>query len=345
MATFGDYLNSQLPPEMQPQPSGAQRVAGLLNSFYSGLLGTPSTYGGLLSPDAIKDIQRQQRIALGAQLLQASGPSRTPTNFGQVLGSAVQAGNQAGYVAQNQAVDTALRQQELQNKEAALVLRPGAADPAAIAEWKYYAGLSPEDQRRFLELKRSQNPYVLGDVAGGKVKFNKQTGQFERVTTASQEASGAATVAGARAGAEKTAEQQAGAQFDLPRVEQNVAQAKKDIEDLKNDPSLKYITGAASLAPTIPGTGQARAISKYEQIKGQTFLQAYQQLRGSGQISDTEGRKAEAAVGRLNRAQNTTDFVAALSELEDVLDSGLAKARKQANSNASSNTSDPLGIR
>jgi len=67
-----------------------------------------------------------------------------------------------------------------------------------------------------------------------------------------------------------------------------------------------------------------------DQIGGQTFLQAYNMLRGGGVITDIEGQKATDALARLNTAQNPEDYRTALNELRTIVQSGLDKARRTA---------------
>jgi len=161
-----------------------------------------------------------------------------------------------------------------------------------------------------------------------------------------REANAKQTLAAAGASGTATGEKTAGAQFDLPRVESNVTQALGDINKLKNHPGLGNITGIYSKAPIIPGTDQAAANALAEQVQGQTFLQAYNSLKGGGAITDIEGKKGEAAIARLNRSQSTEDYRAALDDLSSVLKSGLDRMRKQAKAPAAkASENDPLGIR
>ena len=44
----------------------------------------------------------------------------------------------------------------------------------------------------------------------------------------------------------------------------------------------------------IPGTGSKRFGTRAAQLKGQAFLQAFEALKGAGQITEMEGAKAEA---------------------------------------------------
>jgi len=68
---------------------------------------------------------------------------------------------------------------------------------------------------------------------------------------------------------------------------------------------------------------------KIDQLKGQAFLQAYNNLKGAGQITEIEGTKAENATARLNQAQNKEDFVKALQDLKEVITSAKSRAEKQ----------------
>lgn len=95
------------------------------------------------------------------------------------------------------------------------------------------------------------------------------------------------------------------------------------IDGLLADPGLDSAVGAmgvvtSRLGPLAPDA--ARALSRIEQIQGQAFLQAFESLKGGGQITEIEGQKAEAAIARLNTAQSPEDFRAALTELKGVIE-------------------------
>jgi hypothetical protein len=201
--------------------------------------------------------------------------------------------------------------------------------PSNVLEYQYYTGLPPAEQKKYLEMKRTMNPFTQVDLAGGKATFDKRSGATTPLTTADQEAAGQAKVSAAKAGATETATKTADVSFDLPRLEQNVTQSLKAIDALRGHPGLPYMTGLYSKVPIIPGTKQAAASALAEQLQGKTFLEAYNTLKGSGQISNVEGEKAQAAIGRLNRSQSTEDYQSALDDLKSVLVSGLDRARAQ----------------
>ena len=99
------------------------------------------------------------------------------------------------------------------------------------------------------------------------------------------------------------------------------------IDSLIEDPALGRITGAVGVLPSMPGFGAARAESKAAQIEGQAFLQGFQSLKGAGAITEMEGKKATAAIARLDRKQSTADYIDALKELREIMTT--AKARYQ----------------
>jgi len=102
----------------------------------------------------------------------------------------------------------------------------------------------------------------------------------------------------------------------------------KSVDDALNDPGTFQATGpVGGLLPNV-FPGSTRGQSRIDQIRGQTFLQAYQDLKGGGQITEVEGGKAEDALARIN-AQNMEDddYRKALEDLRDVVVKGLRRAK------------------
>ena len=87
---------------------------------------------------------------------------------------------------------------------------------------------------------------------------------------------------------------------------------------------------AAPLSGFIPGTSTTDFKERFKQIGGQAFLQAFDTLKGGGQITEIEGAKATAALNRMNLAQSEVEFVKAAREFEDNLNKGMELARKRA---------------
>ncbi len=97
------------------------------------------------------------------------------------------------------------------------------------------------------------------------------------------------------------------------------------IDGILSDPALDTSTGVYSYLQGIPGTPQRRFGARANQLEGQAFLQAFESLKGGGQITEIEGQKATQAIGRLDTAQSAEDYRAALTELRGIL--SLAQSR------------------
>lgn len=116
----------------------------------------------------------------------------------------------------------------------------------------------------------------------------------------------------------------------LPAVEAATQRALDTVEAIRNHPGKKWGVGVTGVLPGIPGTEQRGFVTLVDQAKGQAFLEAFNSLRGGGQITEAEGRKATDALARLDRAQTPQDFDAALKDYEEVIRNGLAAVRKKA---------------
>ena len=97
------------------------------------------------------------------------------------------------------------------------------------------------------------------------------------------------------------------------------------VQDLKTDKDRKIGTGLTSLGNVIPASPGFDYNQKIKQIQGQAFLQAFESLKGGGHITEIEGQKATEAIARLDPRQSEEAFLKALSDLEEVITSGLRR--------------------
>ena len=80
----------------------------------------------------------------------------------------------------------------------------------------------------------------------------------------------------------------------------------------------------------IGGTEEADFMARFNQTKeGKAFLQAFELLKGGGQITEVEGNKAQGAITRMGTAQSEKEFVAAAREYQDAIRIGIQKLREQ----------------
>jgi hypothetical protein len=91
----------------------------------------------------------------------------------------------------------------------------------------------------------------------------------------------------------------------------------RGIDDVLADPYLPKMVGPVDQwLPNVSGDAN-RVQAKLDQIQGGTFLQAYNDLRGGGQITEKEGEKATAAYNRLSAmGQDNADYTKALNEFK-----------------------------
>ena len=67
--------------------------------------------------------------------------------------------------------------------------------------------------------------------------------------------------------------------------------------------------------------------SRFDQIKGGAFLQAFETLKGGGSITNVEGEKGTAALNRMGIAQSEKEFVQAAREFQAVIRAGVQRAQ------------------
>jgi hypothetical protein len=119
-------------------------------------------------------------------------------------------------------------------------------------------------------------------------------------------------------------------QGQLPSAEITAQQTISKIDELLADPNLANVSGIESYLPdwALAGAKGGKTLGvrrRVEQLKGSAFLEAYNGLRGGGQITEVEGQKAENAMARLETAQTDEDYVQALKDFRDAVQTGYAK--------------------
>jgi len=162
---------------------------------------------------------------------------------------------------------------------------------------------------------RAATPQEAAQYGASAGQVNVQTGEFKRTPLDK----GMKITSDGRGGFTLTEGPGVGGE-DKPKMEITSPSAMvSTIDGILNDPALGSATGILSFTQAIPGTAQRRVGARIAQLNGQAFLQAFESLKGGGQITEIEGQKATEAIGRLDSAQRTEDYVAALTELRDIL--------------------------
>jgi len=102
------------------------------------------------------------------------------------------------------------------------------------------------------------------------------------------------------------------------------------IETLLEHPGLDAAVGGTSIFPTRPGSDAADFEARFDQIKGEAFLSAFQKLKGGGTITETEGKKAESALARMQLSQSEKEFKSAAKEFKTTIEDGVNRKKAQA---------------
>jgi len=177
--------------------------------------------------------------------------------------------------------------------------RGSSSRPSSVEEFEFFQNLKdPAKRNEFMNLKRA------GFNAGG-VQYDASG---RPIVSADQIASDAGLISSSKAAGTETGKETARAKLDLPVVEFNAENMISRIDELLKHPGFKGAVGLKDPSGLIPGSPEQGALARIKQIQGGVFLQAYETLKGGGQITQIEGLKAEEALARLSAAQSEKDF-------------------------------------
>lgn len=173
--------------------------------------------------------------------------------------------------------------------------------------------------------------------SGAPVAGNTLTGQVSPTSVTPEAAiDEAATRKEAEAEAAATGEARGTAVANLPVVLSTSRYALETVDKLLNHPGRSAATGSSrNLGAGLQRFGPwSSAVKDFEvlreQARGQIFLDAYQALKGGGQITEVEGLKAEQAKARMDAAQTDQEYVAALNEFKQAIQRGIQLAQTRA---------------
>jgi hypothetical protein len=158
------------------------------------------------------------------------------------------------------------------------------------------------------------------------------------VPLAQQQAAAAATKTQATTEAEIVGKDLAEKRVNMGKSESNADYLLTKIDELfvdprtgKKNPGFEVSVGA-SVQPGfqfIPGTDKADWYARFDEIKGQQFIQAIDQLKNTGAISDKEGASAKAAISRMNTMQSEAEFKKAAQDFQNIIKRGIDRNRQK----------------
>lgn len=174
------------------------------------------------------------------------------------------------------------------------------------------------------------------DLQKGALDIMKSRGEFlaaEQERQAAQEQG--LTLGAFRKQQEKLGENRGERMATLPKVEAQAEQTLKLIDEVVNHKGKSAMVGLKNplmggtyLTSPIPGTPASGFMAKYNQLKGKQFLEAYNTLKGGGQITEVEGKKATDAISAMDLSTSEEEFDKAAEDLKDVIRTGLERQRQ-----------------
>lgn len=319
-----------VPPSSLPSgpPTGGPPVGGVgppVSRAGSPIRGVapPTGFGGRLQ-QAFQSPMGQ----FGLNLLANSGPSVVPRSTGSLIGQAGLAANQS--VQQQQLLDLQKRLIEAQ-------ITAGGSFTARNVQSTFKGEngnmhiVTRDGRVKDTGIGFRENLQLVEQSDGSVVAVDRATGQRVGTPVTADEAAMSTERAAAT-------ERRAEAQGALPRVQEQARRNLEILDRLENHPGFSGAVGAQGISTgfglaegAIPGTDEADFIALVDQIGGAAFLEAFQGLKGGGQITEVEGLKAEQAITTLrNRGQSEESYRQAIKDLRDVINSGLSREREAA---------------
>jgi hypothetical protein len=209
----------------------------------------------------------------------------------------------------------------------------GNQGPASVQEWKYFQQMTPQDQAAYLEMKRAPQVLNLGGSQAVRSPFGG-IGESYAVTPKQSEMPGFEAEVMA---AKKRAEDIQAAKSGLGRSEAQSTQMLDLLGQIEKHPGMSAVVGAPNplkggfgALGNLPGTPAADFRAKLDQLGGKQFLEAFESLKGGGQITQVEGEKATNAIAAMQTSQTEKQFLQSLNEFKQIVSGAVERARAKA---------------
>jgi hypothetical protein len=219
-------------------------------------------------------------------------------------------------------------------------------DPASVREFEYFQNLKPEKQAQYLNLKRNlagEGGVITStgqiQTLGGYGEAGARKAGMQRTAENISDLNLKPQIAGKSTFASETAKDDAQAQEKAKSVIGQFDNLTTTLDLLQKHPGLPDITGAkgggallsyVGKEKPIEGTNAAGAQALLDQVKGQQFLQAFETLKGGGNISVSEGEAATKALSAINSTTSEKDLVKNIQTLKNIMEKGKNRAIQRA---------------
>lgn len=120
------------------------------------------------------------------------------------------------------------------------------------------------------------------------------------------------------------------AQLSLPQAEDNYKYMADLLDTVHDHKGLEQVIGMPNimtLGGHLPASDGADFRPYLKQLQGKQFLEAFESLKGGGQITEVEGNKATDAMARMQTTQSEPAFRKALREFKEVIFRAIVRHR------------------
>jgi hypothetical protein len=219
--------------------------------------------------------------------------------------------------------------------------------PSAIREFEYYKTLPTEQQAQYLGVKRNiagEGGIVRStgaiETLGGYGQAGAQKTGMEQTAKNVSDLNYKPSIAGKSTFAQGKAEEDVKAQEKFNKINADASNLTSLLDTLTTHPGVPDLFGAkgggailsyVGKKEPIAGSNAAGAKALFDQVKGQQFLQAFENLKGGGQISEKEGESATKALSALNENISEKELIKNIGILKSTIDKAKTRAAIRAN--------------
>lgn len=229
--------------------------------------------------------------------------------------------------------------------------------PSAIREFEYYKTLPTEQQAQYLGVKRNiagEGGIVRStgaiETLGGYGQAGAQKTGMEQTARNVSDLSYKPSIAGQSTFAQGKAEEDVKAQEKLNKINADSSNLTNLLDSLATHPGVPDLFGAkgggailsyVGKKEPIAGSNAAGAKALFDQVKGQQFLQAFENLKGGGQISEKEGESATKALSALNENISEKELIKNIGILKSTIEKAKYRAEVRASQGYQRQSSQP----
>lgn len=241
---------------------------------------------------------------------------------------------------------------------------PSEKSPEALLEFKRLSSrlkgreqdLKEQYQAAQIKTEGLQQGKIVADTKGVNLDNLRKTGEFLDVEQERQLAKKEGITLATFRDQQKVVGEERGKKIvSLPKVEAETEEALKLIDDIISHEGKSSMVGAknpfsGAFGTMIPftdktpvkGSSAANFMAKFEQLQGKQFLQAFETLKGGGQITEKEGEIATQAISSMRLATSEKEFDKAARNLKEVIRKGVERQKQGITANQPSQSQNML---